>query len=102
VERPGGVHGRRAGVGNGVGVALVCGEEDGSVGGDGGSVANHSVDFDFPFELAIGSDGGKKGLARAIFRERTIRFEIERAVGGEGWTGELQGVNRYHIDSFRA
>ena len=58
--RPGGVHKGRAGVGDCVGVALVGGEEDSAVGGDGWGVADRSVDFDFPFELAVGSEGGER------------------------------------------
>jgi hypothetical protein len=45
------------------------------------------MDFDFPFELTIGSESSEKRWARGLSLVPTIRSEIERAIGGEGRTG---------------
>jgi len=91
--RPGGVHKGRAGVGDCVGVALVGGEEDGAIGSDGWGVADGSVNFDFPFELAVRSEGGEKRCVRAVAGLSAIHSEINCAIGGEGWTGVAIGLD---------
>src|SRR5882762_2801980 len=94
--RPGRVHGRRAGGGYGVRLALVGGEEDGSIGGDSGSVAKHFVNSHFPFEMAgasiesraLGGDLIEAGAVAGI----QLLQKVARALDGD--------VMRVRVDVF--
>jgi len=91
--------GGRASSGNGVGVAFVGGEKRlVPSGGDGREASRDgAVDFDFPFELAVGSEGGEKCGVRGAARDLGYSFRDRLCPRRRGAGPELQSAWTYHL-----